>query len=43
MKIIKGLWNGKWVSVDLYAVYLYPSFTETVIENDKCISKVIVG
>jgi len=36
MKITKGLCNFQWVIVVLYAVYLHLSFTETVIEHDKC-------
>jgi len=37
MKIIKRLCNRKWHSIALYAVYLHLSFTERVIEHDKCI------
>ena len=35
-KIIKGMCYREWVIVVLYAVYLHLSFTETVIEHDKC-------
>jgi len=43
MKIVIGLCNRQWVSTVLYAVYVHPSFTEIVIENEKRISKKIVG
>jgi len=46
MKIIKRLCNHQWVSVVsvvLFAVYLHLSFTETVIDDVKCILKKTVG
>jgi hypothetical protein len=43
MKIIKGLRNGQWISVVLYAVYLHLSLTETAIEHEKCITIILLS